>query len=49
MVPLPFGTGAFACGPLLHVGDATDEDEARRRLEEALNVATREADALAGV
>jgi lysophospholipid acyltransferase (LPLAT)-like uncharacterized protein len=47
MVPLPFGTGAFVCGEPMRVLDSTDEEVARRQLEDALNDAARRADALA--
>jgi lysophospholipid acyltransferase (LPLAT)-like uncharacterized protein len=47
MVPLPFGTGAFVCGPPLHIDALAEEEPERRRLEAALNDASSAADALA--
>jgi lysophospholipid acyltransferase (LPLAT)-like uncharacterized protein len=48
MVPLPFGRGAFVCGPPLYVAESADEEQARAQLEDALNAATRTADKLVG-
>lgn len=47
MVPLPFGTGAFVCGPPLHIDGTADTEAARSRIEDAMNAASLAADELA--
>ncbi len=48
MIPLPFGSGVFVCGPPLSVAESTDEDWARNQLQHALNQASWQADRLTG-
>ena len=51
VIALPFGRGVFAWGPPLHVSadaDAAAMEDARRTLEERLNVLTAEADRMVG-
>ncbi len=48
VINLPFGKGAFAHGPLIHVGTGSDMEAARAEVTAALDEATRRAAGLLG-
>lgn len=49
LVPRPFGTGVFVWGEPIEIGKDDDPEEARRKVEAAMNALADEADFLAGV
>jgi lysophospholipid acyltransferase (LPLAT)-like uncharacterized protein len=48
VINLPFGKGALACAPLIHVAPDMDVDEARRQVTAGIDAATQRAAALLG-